>query len=103
MKPAIVFIDSILVGMGLQTLAEMEEYSKTPDKSNEELLMRILRDNENTEYGKKYGFKDIHSIEEYREKVPFSKYDNYAPYIQRMVQNKETNLITAYDVICTSQ
>ena len=99
MRPAIAIIDSVLVGKGLKTLAEMEEYSKHPDKSNEELLMRILRDNENTEYGRKYNFKDIHSIEEYRKNVPFSNYDDYQPYIKRMVQNKETNLITAYNVI----
>ena len=38
-------------------------------------------------------------MEEYRQKVPFSDYDVYAPYIRRMVENKETNLITAYRVI----
>lgn len=57
----------------------MEEYSKEPDKANEELLLRILKDNADTEYGRKYGFKDIHSVKEYREKVPFSNYDTYEP------------------------
>ena len=38
-------------------------------------------------------------MEEYRQKVPFSDYDVYAPYIRRTVENKETNLITAYRVI----
>ena len=99
MKPAIALIDSVLVLKGNRVLADMERCSREPDKANEALLMKILRENANTEYGKKYGFADIHSVEEYRKRVPYSDYDVYAPYIQRMVKNKETNLITAYNVI----
>ena len=61
--------------------------------------MQILRENADTEYGRKYGFAQIHSVDEYRKKVPYSDYDVYEPYIRRMVHNKETNLITAYQVI----
>ena len=99
MKPAIAVIDSVLVGRGKKALADMERSSLVPGKSNEDLLMRILRENADTEYGRKYGFSDIHSVEEFKKKVPFSDYDVYEPYIRRMVKNKETNLITAYNVI----
>lgn len=99
MRPAIAVIDSVLVGRGRRTLADMEKCSKDPAKANEELLLRILRENADTEYGRKYGFADIHSVQEYRERVPFSNYDVYEPYIHRMVRNNETDLITAYDVI----
>ena len=63
-----------------------------------DLLMRIVRDNENTEYGKKYGFSEIRSVEDYKKKVPFSKYDDYAEAIERMTRGEE-NLITAYPII----
>ncbi len=99
MRPAIAVIDSYLVVKGLLTLSDMERASKDPGKANEALLMRILKENADTEYGRKYGFGGIRSVEEYRRKVPFSDYDVYAPYIRRMVENKETNLITAYNVI----
>ncbi len=36
--------------------------------------MGIIRDNEDTEIGKKYGFADINSIDEYRKKVPVHVY-----------------------------
>ncbi len=48
---------------------------------NEKLLLRILEQNKDTEYGRKYGFANIHSIEEYQKKVPVSVYDDYAGYI----------------------
>lgn len=43
---------------------------------NRDNLRQILRDNVGTVYGRKYGFGEISSIEEFREKVPLS--DNSA-------------------------
>ena len=92
-------LDYVLTKKGKKALNDIEQSTFEPRKNNEELLLRILKDNENTEYGKKYDFANIKSIEEYRKKVPYSNYDTYEPYISRMIKNKETNLITAYDVI----
>ena len=99
MKFALKLLDTIFVKKGKKALKDIKRYSYTPRKVNEDLLLKILQDNKDTEYGKKYDFANIHSIEEYRKKVPFSDYDTYEPYISRMVKNKEKNLITAYDVI----
>ena len=93
---------AMLKGMvlkGSAAIKRMEAHSLNAMQSNEELLMKILRDNKDTEYGKRYGFGDIHTIREYQEKVPFSTYDDYEPYIRRMVKNGEKDLITAYPVI----
>ena len=99
MKLAIALIDAVMIHKGKKTLRDIEKSSLDPRKANEDLLLKILRDNKDTEYGKLYGFGEIKSIEEYRKKVPFSNYDTYAPYISRMVKKKEKNLITAYPVI----
>ena len=99
MKTIIALLDYVLTKKGKKALKDIEQSTLDPRKKNEELLLRILRDNADTEYGKKYDFKNIKSIEEYRKKVPYSNYDTYEPYIHRMIKNKETNLITAYDVI----
>lgn len=72
---------------------------KNARKVSEDLLMSILRDNKDTEYGKKYHFDQIHSVEDYKKMVPLSNYDNYAPYIERMVNNGEKNLLTAYKIV----
>ena len=61
-------------------LSVVNDESKKPMELQESFLMQLIRDNENTEIGKKYGFKDIHSIQEYRDKVPVSIYDDIAPY-----------------------
>lgn len=58
-------------------------------KENEKLLLEILDKNKDTEYGRKYGFADIHLAEEYRKRVPVSIYDDYAGYILRMSEKGE--------------
>lgn len=73
--------------------------TKDPMKYNTDLLMKILDDNKDTEYGKKYDFANIKSVEEYQEKVPITVFDDYAEYIYRMTEKGEENLITAYDII----
>ena len=74
------------------------ELSKDPMKHNEEFLMQVIRDNKDTEYGKKYDFENIHTIEDFQKKVPITKYDDYAEYILRMTEDGEENLICAYPI-----
>ena len=74
------------------------EMTKDPMKYNTELLMRIVRDNKDTEYGRKYGFAEIESIEDYQRRVPITMFDDYAGYIYEMTEEGKTNLITAYPV-----
>ena len=71
------------------------EESKHPAETGETLLRKILRDNMDTEYGRKYGFADIQSYEAYKARVPVITYDNIAAEVNRMV-NGEKNILTAY-------
>lgn len=98
MKPIIALIDSIMIHEGRKTLRFIDK-SSLQDRPNEAQLLKILHDNKDTEYGRKYDFGNIHSFEEYKAKVPLSNYDDYQPYIQRMIKSKEDNLITSYKVL----
>ena len=62
---------------------------------SEKALMKVVKANRNTEYGKKYGFSEIGSVEDYQKAVPLSDYDDYREYINRMVKNGEKGLLTA--------
>ena len=83
---------------GKAVLEKLEEMTKDPMKYNTEVLMKILRDNKDTEYGRKYGFAEIDSIEEYQRRVPITMYDDYAGYIYQMTEEGKTDLITSYHV-----
>ena len=71
------------------------EESRHPFEVSEALLLAILEDNKDTEYGRRYDFAGIHSYEEYRKKVPVIVYEDIAEEIRRMADG-EQNILTAY-------
>ena len=62
---------------------------------NEDNLRRLLADNRDTVYGKKYGFGSMETSAEYRKRVPLSSYASLQPYLDRMAQG-EQKVLTAY-------
>lgn len=86
------------VQTGQAVLERLRSICKEPMRINEEILLKIVNDNKDTEYGRKYNFADIHSIEDYQKMVPVSRYDDYADYILRMTEDGEKNLICAYPI-----
>lgn len=88
-------INKKMISEGRKSVHELDELSRNAKKTSEDFLLKLLDENKDTEYGRKYGFADIHSVEEFKDKVPFSDYDTYAPYIKRMIENDEDNLISA--------
>jgi hypothetical protein len=49
-------------------------------------LLKIAKD---TEWGEKYGYKDIHDYKTFRERVPVSDYEDLHPLIERMVNGEK--------------
>src|SRR5438045_3835272 len=48
------------------------------------LLLRLLRRNADTEYGRRYGFATIRSVADYQARVPLSTYDDYRDAVERI-------------------
>ena len=92
------------VMMGKFAFKKFNGYTSKAMETQLESLMKILDRNKDCELGKKYGFADIHSFEEYQDKVPLSTFEDYAPLIDRMVEKDEQNIITSDKVIryCSS-
>ena len=90
--------------LGDIALMEVNQATKNPMKAQEKTLKKILSKNKNCELGKKFNFKEIKSIEDYQKMVPLSTYDDYAPYVERIINNKENNLMfTGWNVrYCSS-
>lgn len=76
----------------------LDKITANPMKIQEDLLMKIIQDNKDSEYGKKYGFEKIHTIEEYQKNLPLTNYDDYKDYIRRMSEEGEKNLITSSNI-----
>ena len=80
---------------GQNVRRRLDDITHNPMRSQEEFLMRLVRENANTEYGRKNNFKDIRNMDDFRRFVPLTTYDDYTPYIERLA-NGERNILTAY-------
>ena len=74
------------------------KFTSKPMETQRKILGVLMKKNKNTEYGKKYHFDEIHTLEEFQDKVPLTTFEDYSDYIDRMINNGEKNLITAYKV-----
>ena len=92
-----------MIKKGYLDLWSMKENTKDARKKNEALLFHILKRSQNCEYGKKYGFENIRTVEDYRKSVPITEYIDYEEYIDRMIENNEENVITSEKVIGYAQ
>ena len=75
-----------------ELMAKIQETSAAPEQSQKQVLLDILQTSKDCEYGRKYGFADIHSVEEFREKVPVTEYADYLEMIERMEMGEENVL-----------
>ena len=66
-------------------------------KVQTEYLIKLMKQNANTSYGKKYGFGSIHGYEDYVKKVPLTTYADYESYINAIAEGQK-NVLTAEDI-----
>ena len=73
----------------------LDDISYDPMGCQENLVLRIARENASTVFGREHGFDRIRNIDDFRMRVPISCYDDYPEYIER-ISNGERNVLTTY-------
>ncbi len=68
------------------------------DEVQEHFLRSVLSLQQETELGRKYGLREIKTIEQFRARMPILPYSSYEPYTERIAQG-EKKLLTADPVI----
>lgn len=67
---------------------QIERFIAHPFETQKGVLFSQLFWAEDTEYGKKYGFKSIKSIHDFQHRVPIVTYEDYEPYIEKARQGQ---------------
>jgi len=75
-------------------LRQFESACQTPEAVQTELLLRILRTQADTQFGRDHKFAAITAVSDYRNNVPVAPYEYVAPYIEK-VQNGDTQALLA--------
>ena len=66
--------------------------TRNPRKAQNELLLRILKRNRDTAFGREHGFAEISSYEEYQKAVPVNRYEALRGYVERQESEKKPYL-----------
>ena len=67
-------------------------------RTQEERLLQILRENQDTWFGREHQFAEIHTTRQYQQRVPLADYDRFAPLIDRIARG-EQRVLTRESVI----
>lgn len=88
-----------LIMKGLAPAAgSFERATRAPRATQERILLKYLARHRRTEYGAKYHFASIRSIDDFRERVPLCDYETIRPYIDRMKKG-EAHILTRDPVV----
>ena len=68
---------------------EIERFGENVDAIQHKQLQTLLHQARNTEWGKRYDFKSIHSYSDFSQRLPIQIYDDIKPYVTRMVNGEK--------------
>lgn len=81
-----------IVAAGRPLWEAIERDSEAPKAAQTAVLRQILKENSDTEFGKKHGFASIKSAEDYRKRVPVQTYERLEPLIKAQDNEKKPYL-----------
>ncbi|MDB5261343.1 MAG: hypothetical protein JWQ14_624 [Adhaeribacter sp.] len=67
---------------------QIDLFRKYPHDVQSELFTNLLQTAKNTDWGRKFGYADISSPEQYRQQVPISTYEDLYPEIERAMKGE---------------
>jgi hypothetical protein len=71
---------------------QIELFMKYPNEVQEEWFEQLISGAEQTEWGKKYHYKSINTLSQFKQRVPIQTYDTLKPYIERMLKGEQNVL-----------
>jgi len=71
---------------------EVELFMKYPIEVQEELFQGLVDTAKGTSFGKQHDFSSIDTIDQFRERVPIVNYENFYPYIDRLLKGEQNVL-----------
>lgn len=85
-------LNSIMTWVMRKRIHQIDLFIKYPLDVQNELIQSLIQTAKDTEWGKKYDYKSISTITEFKERVPISTYEDIFPIIERLLKG-ENNLL----------
>ena len=85
-------VNSLFTWYMKKRIHQIDLFIKYPLDVQEEWLYRLIASAQHTEWGKKYDYRSILTLEQFKERVPIQNYDTLKPYIERMLKGEQNIL-----------
>ena len=82
-------INSLVNWLNVKRMYQIELFKNHPLDVQQEQLFKLISKAEDTEWGKKYDYQSVESIEDFQKRVPVSRYENMKPYIDRLLKGEK--------------
>ena len=66
-----------------------KKWIDSPIKWQTDTFKKLIKNGEKTEFGKNHDFENIHSYEQYKERVPVRDYEELRPFIEKVVNGEK--------------
>jgi len=84
--------NSVFTWFMKKRIHQIELFMKYPNEVQEEWFEQLISGAEQTEWGKKYQYKSINTLTQFKQRVPIQNYDTLKPYIERMLKGEQNVL-----------
>jgi hypothetical protein len=84
--------NSVFTWFMKKRMHQIELFMKYPNEVQEEWFEQLISGAEQTEWGKKYQYKTVNTLHQFKERVPIQNYDTLKPYIERMLKGEQNVL-----------
>lgn len=85
-------INSVINWLNTSRIYQIELYGKHPHDIQSEVLFRLVQSARDTEWGKRYDYNSIRTIEDFQKKVPLQTYEEIKPWVERLRQGEKSLL-----------
>ncbi len=82
-------INTFLSGYLRRRISKIEKFLQSPYEVQDNLLFNFINKAKNTEWGKKHDFISIKNYAEFKNRVPISEYEEFKPYISRLIKGEK--------------
>jgi GH3 auxin-responsive promoter len=79
--------------------AAFEAACRDPERTQTELLRRIVAYHADTDFGRDHGFGQIRTVADYRRHVPVAPYERVEPYVRRVMRGETRALLADQQVL----
>lgn len=77
-------LNSVISWINTKRIFQIQLYREHPHEIQNEVLLELISKASRSEWGKKYGYQGIQSVEEFQQAVPLQTYEEVKPWVERL-------------------